>query len=244
MYGQPDLQTDNDDVGIEEQLNDTIPLDVTLINENGEPQQLSELIDKPTVLSFVYYRCPGICGPLMGGIADVVDKTDLQIGTDYQVFTISFDPSETAPLAKRKKTNYINTMQNKNAGNGWYFFTGDSTNISRLTKATGFKYKQQGNDFLHAGALIAVTEHGKITRYVNGTSFLPFEFKMAIIETSKGKAGPTINKVLQLCFQYDPAGQRYVLNITRVAGTIIMIAALGIFLTLTIRRRKKQSANN
>jgi len=236
---QVDVQN-NPNIGIDEHLNDTVPMDVVLVDHNNQKHTLAELIDKPTVLSFVYYRCPGICSPLMGGIADVIDQADIEIGKDYQVFTISFDPSEGTELARKKKVNYLNTMENKKAENGWYFFTADSADIARLTKATGFNYKKQGNDFLHAAALIALSPNGKITRYLNGVSFLPFEFKMALIEASEGKSGPTINRVLQYCFTYDPTGQRYVLNITRVAGGIIMFIAIIIFLILTLKPALKK----
>lgn len=243
VSGQPDLRSD-DDVGIEEHLNDTLPLDAVIIDENGNAKSLAELIDKPTVLSFVYFRCPGICSPLMGGIADVIDQADINIGEEYQVFTISFDPTEGTPLAKRKKKNYVNTMQNKKAEKGWYFFTADSSNIDKLTDAVGFKYKKQGNDFLHAAAIMAVSPKGKITRYLNGVSFQPFEFKMAVVEASEGKSGPTINKVLQYCFTYDVAGQRYVLNITRVAGIIIMFLALVVFLVLKFKPKTQNKTVN
>jgi protein SCO1/2 len=233
------------EIGIDEQLNDTIPRGIELINEEGEKVMLNDLIDKPTVISFVYYRCPGICSPLMDGIAEVIDRADMEIGEDYQVFTISFDPSEYTELAVRKKKNYLSSMERKEAARqGWRFFTADSANIAHITNAMGFRYKRTGKDFLHSASLIVVSPNGKITRYLNGTYFLPFEFKMAIIESSKGQSGPTINKILQYCYSYDPAGQQYVLNITKVAGSVIMLVALVLFLVLALKpifRRKKVS---
>ncbi|MFW5710104.1 MAG: SCO family protein, partial [Bacteroidota bacterium] len=164
-------------------------------------------------------------------------------GEDYQVLTISFDPTESSDLAARKKRNYMNLIENKDIAEGWHFYTSDSANIARLTEATGFRYKRTGNDFLHAGALILVSPDGKITRYLNGTYFLPFEFKMAIVEATQGKTGPTINKVLQYCYTYDPAGQQYVLNITKVSGSIIIFIGLLFFLVLALKPvfRKKES---
>lgn len=231
-------------VGITEHLNEFLPEEITVINEAGQAVQLTSIIDKPTVISLVYFRCPGICSPLMSGLADVIDQTDMQIGEEYQAFTISFDPREDTKLAVSKKSNYINTMQDTTVADGWLFFTADSQNVSVLTSALGFDYKRQGNDFLHAAALMVVSPNGKITRYLNGTYFLPFEFKMALIEAADGKVGPTINKVLQLCFSYDPAGQQYVLNITRVAGSLIILLGVIFFLILVMRpaiRKKDKS---
>lgn len=224
------------EIGIVEHLDEYVPKDIRLFHEKLGSVSLGEIIDKPTIISFVYYRCPGLCSPLMDGIADVIDKSDLALGEDYQVLTISFDPREGLDLAKNKKANYINLMDKKEvASEHWNFFTSDSANIARLTGITGFKYKPQGNDFLHSAGLIFVSPDRKITRYLNGTSFLPFEFKMAVLETSKGQSGPTINKVLQFCYSYDPQGQQYVLNITRVFGALIMIIAAILFIILAVK---------
>ena len=236
--------TDDDvEIGVVEHLDDYLPDSISLINEAGEQVWLSDLIDKPTILNFVYYRCPGICSPLMEAVAGVMDKSDLVPGEDYQVLTISFDPSETIDLGIRKKTNYLQLMNNadkvEEAKTGWLLFVSDSASIIRATSATGFKYKKTGNDFLHAASLIVVSPDEKITRYLNGLYFLPFEWKMAIVEASKGQSGPTLNKVLRFCYSYDPQGQTYVLNVTKVSGTIIMFFALVLLLYLVLKPKKK-----
>jgi protein SCO1/2 len=127
---------------------------------------------------------------------------------------------------------------------GWTFYTSDSANIARLTQSVGFYYQRRGNDFTHTGTLIFISPEGKVTRYLNGTRFLPFEFKMALLETSRGIPGPTINKVLQYCYSYDPEGQGYVLNITRIAGVIITFILFVLFISLVLRsavRRRKNT---
>lgn len=229
------------EIGIEEKLDEYVPKDIRLFSQDSDTVNLGSIIKMPTIISLVYYRCPGICSPLMNGIADVIQKSDMRISDDYQVLTISFDPRETPELAKRKRMNYLSQITKPEAVNGWHFFTSDSANIARLTDATGFRYKQTGNDFTHAATLIILSPEGKITRYLNGIQFLPFEFKMAIVEASKGQSGPTINKILQFCYSYDPKGQQYVLNITRVSGILIIFITLSIFLVLALRpllRRK------
>ena len=126
------------------------------------------------------------------------------------------------------------------AEKGWLFFTSDSTNVSNLTQATGFRYKPTGNDFIHAATLIIVDPKGKITRYMNGIYFLPFELKMSILDAAESKSGPTINRVLQYCYSYDPEGQKYVMNVTKVAGTLIIFMGLVLFLVLVfVKKRKK-----
>lgn len=235
-------QSDADvEIGVIEKLDNYIPMDAMLIDEHGDTVIIGDLIDKPTILNFVYFRCPGICSPLMDGLADAMDGTDLILGEDYQALTISFDPREGTFLAVKKKNNYLNLMKKKEqAEKGWLFFTSDSTNVSNLTEATGFRYKPTGNDFIHAATLIIVDPQGKITRYMNGIYFLPFELKMSILDAAEGKSGPTINRVLQYCYSYDPEGQKYVLNVTKVAGTLIIFMGLVLFLVLVfVRKRKK-----
>ncbi len=235
-----DLAQQSLEIGVDEKLNDTIPLDVFLFNIEGDTVYLRDIYDKPTILNFVYYRCPGICSPLMDGLAEVIDKSDLVIGEDYQAITISFDPRESSMLAERKKNNYQNLMEKKEqAEKGWTFYTGDSANIAKLTDAVGFRYKAVGNDFIHSATLVVTSPEGKITRYMNGIYFLPFDLKMSVIDANEGKAGPTINKVLQYCYSFDPEGQEYVLNITKITGTLMIFIALIVFLVLILKKRKK-----
>jgi protein SCO1 len=232
------------EVGVIEQLDTYIPRDIQLISETGERVELGSLLGKPTVLSLVYYRCPGICSPLMDGLATVIEKSGLSLGDDYQVITVSFDPREGPELAMRKKKNYFNVLELDEMEEGWNFYVTDSANSARLTQSVGFYYQAVGNDFTHTGTLIFISPQGKITRYLNGTRFLPFEFKMAVVESSKGQSGPTINKVLQYCYSYDPEGQQYVLNITRVAGIIITSILMLLFISLVLRSVIKKIKHN
>ncbi len=233
------------EIGIIEKLETTLPSDIKLVNQEGDTVLLGNIVNKPTVLSFVYFRCPGICSPLMDGLADVIDRSDMNIGEDYQVFTISFDYRESTVLAANKHDNYLHMVKKEGAKKGWTFFTADSAAIRRITNATGFGFKRTGNDFVHAAALIVLSPERKITRYLNGIYFQPFEFKMALVEASKGKSGPTINRFLQYCYAYDPQGQRYVMNVTRVSGILIAFLALIFFLWLAVRPlfNKKQKVN-
>ena len=243
-FGQSPIQISplDPEIGIAEHLDQYIPKDIYLIDENNQKVRLTDLIDKPTVINWVYFRCPGICSPLMEGLAKVMDASDLVPGVDYQVLTISFDPQETIELGIRKKINYLNLVKKKEEiKNGWYFFVADSASIAIGTNATGFKYKRTGENFLHAASVCIVSPKGKITRYLNGISFLPFEFKMAIVESQKGLSAPTISKIMQYCFSYDPVGKTYVLNVTKITGTLILFFAIIFFLFLIFKPKRKKT---
>jgi protein SCO1/2 len=189
----------------------------------------------------VYYQCPGLCSPLLEGVADVIGSADIKPGVDYQIFTISFNPEEKTRLAKEKKQNYLKLVKGSaDLENGWKFFTGDSANINRLLNSIGYKIKKEGKEYIHPGAIVVVSPGGKITRYLHGTYFLPFDLKMAVVEASQGKSGPTINKVLKFCFSYDPEGKKYVLNVTKISGGIILTFAALFLLTLIFKSRKNR----
>jgi len=229
------------EVGISERLDEYIPEDVFLTNYSGHQVNLKKLIDKPTVINFVYFRCPGICSPLMNGISEAINHSELELGKDYQVISISFDAREGYDLAGRKKNTYVKKMKHPSDSAGWIFLTGDSANIERITKATGFGFKLIGTEFQHEGALIMLSPDGKITRYLKGLNFLPFEFKLAILEASRGKSSPTINKVIQFCYSFDSGSQRYVLDITKISAIIIIFFAVSLLMYLLVKSRQKKA---
>jgi protein SCO1/2 len=236
-----------EELGIYEHLDQFIPSDLVFVTENYDTVNLLEQINKPTVIVPVYYECPGLCSPLLEGVADVISKAKLELGKDYQVFTISFNPAEKTRLAKEKKENYRKLVKNApgDLENGWVFHTGDSTNIANLLNSLGYKIKKEGKDWIHPGAIIVLSPDGKITRYLHGTYFLPFDLKMAVVEASQGKSGPTINKMLKFCFSYDAEGKKYVFNITKVSGSLIILAAIAFFLSLIFKSKKnKPSVEN
>ena len=226
------------EVGIVEHLSDTIPLNLTFTNEKDSVVSLRSLINKPTVLSFVYFDCPGLCSPLLEGISNVIEKSDLELGKDYQVITVSFNFHDTPEKARQKKETFLR-KHSKNHSTHWIYLTGDSASIYILSNAVGFKFKRAGLDFVHPSAIMVLSPSGKITRYLYGISFLPFDLKMAVAEAQKGLARPTINKMLTFCFAYDPEGRRYAMDITKVAGILIVFVLL-LFVSVLLFRNKRK----
>jgi protein SCO1/2 len=242
LRGQEMVQTDliktNIEIGIVEKLGDTIPMNLKFVNEASDTITLGSLIDKPTILFFVYFDCPNLCSPLMDGVADVVSKVDMQLGKEYQVITISFNTKDTPEKAIEKKKNFVQKI-NKENQKYWIYLTGDQDNINAITEAVGYKYKAQGLDFAHASCIIALSPQGKITRYLYGLNFLPFDVKMALVEAQKGIARPTINRLLEYCFAYNPASKSYTIQITRIIGIITIFIVAIVFGILLFRKRKK-----
>jgi len=234
-YAQVDQSPE---VGIIEHLGKKIPLDLKFVNDKFDTVTLKQLINKPTILSFVYFDCPGLCSPLLEGLGSVIQKTDLKLGEDYQVITISFNFRDTPEKAKAKKERFINRYS-KGKGDGWIFLTTDSSTIFKITDATGFKTKAVGLDFVHPTAIIAISPQGMITRYLYGITFLPIDFKMAIVEANNEQPRPTIQKILMLCYSYDPENRRFALDVTKITGIIIVFFLLVFVAVFLVKPKKK-----
>jgi len=244
-------------VGIEPQLGQTIPLDLIFYDEDGEPVALSDVIQRPTALTLVYYRCPGICTPLLNALASTVDavadKWEMTPGADYQLLTISFDPREreTPDLGRNKKAALLRSLENKVEDSDWRFLTGEQKNITALTQAVGFNYIPSNQDFTHAGTVIFLTQEGKIVSYLDGgpklspmkearPRILPMEMKLAIIDATAGTPRTLMKKVQALCFSYDPSGKGYVLQVNRLilAVTVGFVLVFGSFLIMFKSKKK------
>jgi protein SCO1/2 len=227
------------DVGVDEKLGQTVPLDLPLVDERGERVSLGKLLDKPTILTLNYFRCTGLCTPLLNGIAELLQRTDQIPGRDFQVLTVSFDPRDDAELAGLKKQNYLKQLRPGFPPDAWRFLTGDPVSTKRLADAVGFHFAKRGDDYVHAGAIMVLSSKGRVTRYLYGVTFLPFDVKMAVAEAAAGHAGPTIARFLKFCYSYDPAGRRYFLDITRVAGGFTLLLAVGFGIALAVTRKKR-----
>lgn len=242
-YSQTTLFDQQMQVGFDEKQGQYADLNVRLVNEAGDTVFLKDVINKPTILNLVYFNCPGTCSPLMWGISKFIDAVDLQLGSDYEVLTVSFDPTERIELGRKKKANYIGTMTKKEAAEHWHFFVSDSLNIARLTRSVGFNYRLVNSQYVHPTGLIALAPDGKIVRYLRGIEFLPFEIKITMVEAADGKVGPSINRLLAVCYSYDTEGNRFVFNVTRVSAIVITFFVVLFFLYLALSRIKIKKDN-
>ena len=231
-------------IGFEEKQGSFAAMDTKLVNENGDTVLLKDVITKPTILNLVYYNCPGTCSPLMWGISKFIDATDLEVGKDFQVVTISFDPDERINLGIKKKASYISTMKKKETAANWQFFVSDSINIAKLTESVGFGFEKVNDQFVHPTGLIALGSDGKIIRYLRGIDFVPFDIKITLIEAAEGKIGPSINRLLSVCYGYDTKGNQYVFNVTRVSAIVILFIVAVVFIILAFTRIKFNTRSN
>ena len=237
-YPQTPLFNQQMQVGFEEKQGQYADLSTKLVNEAGDTVLLKNVIHRPTILNLVYFQCAGTCSPLMWGISKFIDGMDLQLGKDYDVITISFDPTENIKLGINKKASYIATMKKKEDAKNWLFFVSDSTDVAKLTKSVGFIYQKENDQYVHPTGLIALAADGKIVRYLRGIDFLPFDIKITLVEAAKGKIGPSINRLLAICYGYDSKGNQVVFNVTRVSAIVILFMVVIFFIVLSLSRIK------
>ncbi len=235
-------QLNEEAVEYQEHLGAIVPGDIVLKDEQGQPVTTGDLFDKPTILMMVYYECPGICTPLLNEVADILGKSQLDPAKQpFQLVAVSFNPDDSFETARIKRANYLKLVGRPLPESAWRFMTADQASIDRIAGAVGFRYKKAGADFTHPGGLVILSPDRKITRYLLGTEFLPFDFQMGVYEASKGTVMPTTARLMKMCFSYDPEGRTYVFNIMRVTAFVMLttLVFFGAFLYYTTRRKRR-----
>jgi len=239
LSGNAQTRTSSD-IGIDERLGSAVALDTPLKDENGNDVSLRRYVDKPTVLMFNYFRCPGICPVIINSMVDVINQMPLEPGKDYRLVAVSFDPTDTPELAREKKANYLNQIRRAFSPDNWHFLTGNPEAVRTVADSAGFKYLPTGDMFVHPGAVMVLTPEGRLSRYLYGTNYLPADVAMAVQEAKAGQVRPTISKMLSFCYITDPQGRGRVFSITRFLGAATLVLA-GVFLIFILRSRKSKS---
>ena len=243
------LHANDKQIGVYEALGKTLPLNLELTNEYNETKPLKAFLNnKPTILTLNYFECPGLCSPLLNSVASTIERLDLKPYIDYQVITLSFEPNDRPNDAKAKKESLLSSIKKPFPPQGWSFLTTSQENIDAITNTVGFKYEKRIKegivDYLHPGVIIAISPQGKITRYLNGIEFLPFDVKMALLEASDEQTRPTITKTLLYCFAYDAKAKTYVFQAEKVLGSFMFGAVLIFFIYLVKTGRKKKETDH
>ena len=95
-------------VGIDQNLNQQIPLDLTFRDETGKPVELRQYFGKkPVVLSLVYFSCPMLCTMVEQNLLQALKQISFNVGDQYDVLTVSFDPHDTPEMASAKRDVYV-----------------------------------------------------------------------------------------------------------------------------------------
>lgn len=243
------LPAELEGVGIEERLGETVDLGLTFIGEDGHPVALREFFGKgrPVILNLVYYSCPMLCTLVLNGQTSTMREIPWTPGEEYEVVTISIDPTETFALAQQKKAAYLASYERP--APGWHFLTDHQGNVEKLARQVGFRYRyiEDREEYAHAAAIMILTEDGTVSRYLYGVRFSARDVRLALTEASDGKVGSTIDRVLLFCYHYDPAAKSYVpaaTNIMRIGGVLIVLILGGALGMLWRRERQRSMPEN
>jgi len=229
-----------ENVGIEQHLDGQVPPDLTFRDETGKTVKLGDYFGrKPIILDLAYYNCTMLCGEVLLGLTGAMKMVSFNLGEQYDVITVSFDPKDTPELAAAKKKEYVQRYGRPGAQQGWHFLTGQPDAINALTKAVGFQYQYDPriNQYAHATAIMVLTPQGRISRYFYGVDFPPKDLRLGLVEASQNKIGNPVDAILLYCYHYDPATGKYgavVSNILQL-GAGITILILGAMLFILFR---------
>ncbi len=222
-------------VGIEEQLGKSVDLNLTFVAEGGKVRKLGDYFssERPVILNLVYYRCPMLCNLTLNAQVNVLKELAWSPGKEFDVVTISIDPTETSEMAQEKKAAYMSNFDRPVSG-GWHFLVDHSGNVKKLAAQVGFKYNYDPaqKQYAHSAAIMVLTPKGMISRYLYGIKFKERDLRLALTEASDNKFGVSFEKIMLMCFHYDPSAKSYVLFATNAMrlGGLLVVLALGTFL--------------
>lgn len=232
------------DVGLDQRLNEQVPLDLAFRDEAGRTVRLGDYFGgTPVILTLNYYDCPMLCPLVLNDVLRAVRAIPLALGKEFRILTVSIDPHDTPGVAATKQRSYVERYGRPGAADGWHFLTGDQGSIESLTHAVGFRYEldSKSRQYAHTAGIIVLTPDGRLARYFYGVEYSPRDLRLALVEASHGEIGSLADQVLLFCFHYDPVSGRYslvMLNTIRAAG-VATVVGLGGLVVVLFRREKR-----
>jgi len=232
-------------VGIEQHLDAEIPGDLQFRDELGNPVKLGDYFGhgRPVILNLGYYQCPMLCSELLQGLVGSMKALTFDLGKDFDIVTLSFDPRETTEMAAEKKRDIMKRYGRPNTAQGWHFLTGQADQIKALTDAVGFQYQfdPKTEQYAHATAIVVLTPDRHIAEYFYGVEFSPKDLRLGLVQASQGKIGNVADSVLLYCYHYDPRTGKYgaiVSNVLKLGGLATLLI-LGTFMFVMFRADRR-----
>jgi protein SCO1/2 len=235
------------DAGLEQKLDNPLPLDAPFVDENGREVKLGDYFGtRPVVLALVYYECPMLCTQVLNGLVGSLEALAFTAGREFDVVAVSFDAGETPTLAAQKRTTYLKRYGRPGSEGGVHFLTGRESSIAQLTGAVGFKYAydEKIDQYAHPALITVVTPQGRVSRYLFGIEFAPRDLRLALVEAADNRIGSVVDQMLLFCYHYDPERGTYgfaITNLVRLGG-VLTVLALGTFILVSLRRERRQDS--
>jgi protein SCO1/2 len=237
----PQLLTE---IGLDQKLNAPLPLDLPFTDEQGRQVRLGDYFGKrPVILTLVYYECPMLCTQVLNGLSSAIGVLQFDVGREFDIVTVSFDPKETPELASAKKAAYLERYKRPGAAEGWHFLTGSQKSIEALTKSVGFRYAyNEGTDqYAHVSGIMVATPDGTLSHYFYGIEYGPRDLRLALIDAGDRKVGSPVDQLLLYCFHYDPKSAKYSFAVMRLVRTAGLATVLAIVAGIVVMRRRDKT---
>jgi protein SCO1/2 len=229
-------------IGIEQRLNQPVPLQTVFRDESGQAVRLGNYFHsgRPVVLSLVYYNCQMLCSQVLSELAATLRRLKFNAGQQFEIVTVSFDPHETAADAVAAKKKYLAMYGRAGAERGWHFLTGEQPSILELANAVGFHYRwdERSKQFAHATGIMLLTPEGRVAQYYYGAKYFASDLRLGLIQASQNQIGTLADQIVLYCYHYDPRTGRYGAIVSRViqvsgAFTLLIFGGILIFLFRT-----------
>jgi protein SCO1/2 len=223
------------DTGVTSKLGAELDPAIQLMDSTGSVITVGQLLSsgKPTILVPVYYDCPRLCGLVLSGVVQLLNKLSLEMGKEYNVLSVSMDSEEKPPLAAKRLKEYHKQITTQEvSADSWRFLVGDEAQVGKVMQTIGFGFKKDGEEFAHSAALFILTPEGKVSQYFTGIEFSAWDVKLALIEASQGGIGSAMDHVLLYCFRFDPTKGKYTLaavNVMKIGGVLTLVAMGALF---------------
>jgi len=245
---QPGSNDPPEGVGIDERLDEQLPLDLQFVDDTGHTVTLGEYFNRgvPVVFTPVFYRCRNLCSATLNGLKDALNEIEWSAGEDFQIVTFTISPDEHYRLAEVKKRNYLGVYKREQAADGWHFLTGDEQSIKALTAALGFRYRyvERTGDYAHAATIIVATPQGRVSRYINTVVPDSQTLDKALIEASQGAIGSPWDRFILWCSTFDPSAGKYVVAARKImtlgglATMLVLVVGLGMLWRHEVKVRR------
>lgn len=237
-------------IDVEDKVGQFVPLELVFADENGNPVGLRKYFKqgKPIILTLNYSDCPGLCIAQLDNLVQTLRAIDgAGLGKQYEIVTVSIDPTESPDKAARTKAKYVGMLRGTSAEENWHFLTGKQAQITKLADSVGFRYTYDkvNKRYNHPAATYFISSDGRICRYLLSLGVEPDQLKLAVAEAGEGKLTYSLSDAfVQLCYMYDPDSNRYSASAKRLlafAGAAFVLLMTGFTAPFWFSRRTAAS---
>jgi protein SCO1/2 len=229
--------------GIDQKPDAFIPLDQPFRDEAGRIVTLRQLGGgKPILLAPVLHNCPNICGVTLSGLMEAVQGQPFRPAADFTIIAFGIDPRE-GPKEASASLDQLKRRFPWLANDGLHALTGEASAIHDVTDALGYRYAWDPDigQYAHDAAVAVLTPDGRLSRWLYGLAPTSGDLKLALTEAGEGRIGNWKDRLLLLCYHYDPLTGRYsslVLIALRLASGLVAILGVGSLVLLLLRERR------